>query len=136
MVLTLSGLFREDALLFDPHKPMGAGNSGGGLAVKSLNLEAVLPKIELTSDAEQMGSVCIVEALWFSGDGESIKEQAEKYAAKRDTFKILWTSDFELLRWKGGTATVRIGQHGHRVRQFALHGEHTQGVPRQCGAAD
>ena len=101
MALKLTGLFRRDALLFNPNQAMGKGNAGGGLAVKSLYLEAALPKLELISDISQIGSVNIAEALWFSHGGESIKKNVELYASKTDTFKILWTSDFEVLRWTG-----------------------------------
>ena len=103
MLLNVSALFREDAILFDRTLPPGPANPGGGLAEKLHNLTLALPRINTTHLIGNCKDIVITESLWFSGQQATFERVAERIQAYSDlqAFKILWTSDLECLRWRG-----------------------------------
>ena len=103
MKLEISGLFRADAVGFKADEPPSVDNPGGGLAVKALNYKKAVPALRLTSDISICGAITICEPLWFTGNNPSQEEYQERLMAYEDlnSFKVLITSDVELLRMPG-----------------------------------
>ena len=92
----VTALFREDARIFDPSRGPSNQNPGGGLATKKRHLAQALPDIVFVPTSHDLGKVSIVDVLYFTGG--DWHERSEPYI-DHNGFKILWTSDFEILRW-------------------------------------
>lgn len=97
----LTGLFRRDATIHNEKKGPSMKNPGGGLATKKKHLAKALPNMVFVKSASELGDVSIIDALYFSG-GKTDKDRDDRIAAYKnhEGFKILWTSDFEMLRWR------------------------------------
>ena len=97
----LTALFREDAVHHDRNKGPSMVNPGGGLSTKKYYLQLALPNMVFVSAPSELGNISIVDPLYFSG-GNTDTDRDERIEAyrKHDGFTILWTSDFELLRWQ------------------------------------
>lgn len=113
MKLEVTGLFRQDAYTHDFTRPPGKDNPGGGLAKKAHQLKCALPNINFTRNVNQIKDITIMESLWLSGfkvpkereeEEDAFRnmmlERATEYA-ESSSYKILWTSDIESLRWDG-----------------------------------
>ena len=103
MKMTVTILARTDAHDFDRTLPPGKDNPGGGLAEKVYNFGLALPMAQPISYANQIGDVNVTEALWFSGGDPShdmFRNRIDEYRNAK-AYKILWTSDLDILRWSG-----------------------------------
>lgn len=102
MDLTLTGLFRELDIRNNPAIGPSLRNPGGGVARKAQQLQNAVPRLELVSDVSRLGEVSIIESLWFTGvqnlSEEVMWQRIEAYL-ESTSYKILWTSDLEFLRW-------------------------------------
>ena len=93
---------------FDPAKRPSLNNPGGGVSTKLVNLQRAIPDITLTSKLEDCGDIIICESLWFNGGandgkigtGDAFAARVSAYA-KSESYKVLWMSDVECLRWTG-----------------------------------
>ena len=95
----LTAVFRGDAVRHQVREVSGMHNPGGGLSTKCRYLRQAFPGIEFVSDFARVGKVVIVDALWFTGGSDTMDACIGAYCGS-DALKILWTSDFELLRWR------------------------------------
>ena len=101
MQYNLTSLFREDAVHYDINDGPSMVNPGGGLSTKKHYLQLALPNMVFVSAPSKLENISIVDPLYFSGGNTDADrdERIESYR-KHDGFTILWTSDFELLRWQ------------------------------------
>ena len=119
MNLKTTFLMRNDAIDYNPMKPPGPDNPGGGLATKASQYKKALPSIEMINDVSKHGDINIMDVLWLTGDlpKPEADEKPEAFALRRDeafqkrivdyeamaAYKIIVTSDVELLRLPGDT---------------------------------
>lgn len=96
----ITGLFRSDAIHHNQQEGPSKTNPGGGLSTKAKYLALAVPNMSFVTEAVDMGDISIVDVLYFSAGGTE-KERDRRIEAyrKHKGFKILWTSDFEILRW-------------------------------------
>ena len=96
----ITALFRSDAINYNQNEAPSVLNPGGGLSTKKKYLALAMPHIEFVTEAVDMGSISIVDVLYFSDGGtEDERDRRIKDYRRQSGFKILWTSDFEILRW-------------------------------------
>lgn len=97
----VSFLFREDAVRHNLLEPPSASNPGGGLAIKRMQVERALPSANIIVEANQMSAISVVDVLYFSGGGteDEFNRRVDEYC-RHVGFKVLWTSDFEIFRWR------------------------------------
>ena len=96
----ISVLFREDAVVYNELEGPSQKNPGGGLATKRMQVAKALPHANFVVEANQLGAISLIDALYFSGGGtsEEFDRRVTDYR-RHNGFKILWTSDFEIFRW-------------------------------------
>jgi len=103
-MIKITGLFRLVDTAHDERHGPSKKNPGGGVARKAQQLQKALPNLNFIDSLDNLGNVTIVEPLWFL-DFENLSEnkvmrRIEEYT-EADTYKILWVSDAEFLRWRG-----------------------------------
>lgn len=96
----VTALFRQDTLNHDERQGPSKSNPGGGLSTKKRQLSKALPQIQFVNEADKMGAISIVDVLYFSG-GKTAEERDRRIETycNHEGMKILWTADFEILRW-------------------------------------
>ena len=97
----ITALYRHIDINADKTKPPGIANNGGGTTTKRFHLQRALPDLEIINDIEDAGLISIAEILWFSEGGHDMMRSRIDRWSKLRAFKILMTSDVELLRMHG-----------------------------------
>lgn len=97
----LTALYRPIDTQADKSRPAGIYNNGGGTTSKIFHMTRALPSLEIINDIEDSSLISIAEILWFHGLGyEKLHERVSAWE-KLEAFKMLMTSDVELLRLEG-----------------------------------
>ena len=97
----LTALYRNVDIHADKSIAPGITNNGGGTTTKIYHTTRALPSLKVINEIEEAGIISIAEILWFHELGfDEMLKRLDQWSAL-ESFKMLMTSDVELLRLPG-----------------------------------